>query len=513
MKKRILLLSMPNYTVGFDRVGRFPNLALSSIAGNIDENLIDEVAIVDLVTVRTDIKKYIIKLIRQFQPDIVGLSAMSFQYQTAVEIAKIIKQTVAGIITVLGGYHVTLAYELISRSNDMNYIDFLIRGEGEIAFNKLVRAIINEKSEFFEIENLSYKKEGNLIHNPRSKNLELNQIKLPKRNIRFTYKYYAFGKKADVIETSRGCTMSCNFCCMPFMYGRNFRKYSIERIIQDIRYAVNNGAELLFFTDDNAFLNIRHMHDVCDAIIENGLNNINYFIQASVHGFASDKSLARKMAKAGFKFVFLGIENISIKDLDFLSKDKKVISETDQAIKSLQDSGIIVAGGFIVGLPDDTEKNIWDNFHFARKKKIDAPFFFALTPHYKTEVRQKLIEQNLVSNPDDFCFYDGLQVNVRTRYLSAEDLSYILWRMNRKYGDLEYLKFNRIKKVYPLFFWKWVLKTIPRLIWNRLRKIFLHNYEFSNYKAGRIRLIKRLRKWLLNREETILSRLNELKRV
>ena len=83
--------------------------------------------------------------------------------------------------------------------------------------------------------------------------------------------------------------------------------------------------------------------------------------------------------------------------------------------------------------------------------------------------------------------------------------------MNGKYGDLEYLKFNQIKKVYPLFFWKWVFKSIPQIIWNRVKKIFLQNYELANYRAGRKRLIKRLRKWLLDREETILLRLNELK--
>ncbi len=212
MKKRILLLSMPNYTVGFDRVGRFPNLALSSIAGNIDENLIAEIAIVDLITVRTDIKKYVINLLRQFQPDIVGLSAMSFQYQTAVEIAKIIKETTPDVITIFGGYHVTLAYELISRSDDMNYIDFLIRGEGEVAFNKLIKAITEEKNMFSDIENLIFEKDGIVIQNLRATNLDLDQIKLPKRDIRLTSKYFAFGKKADVIETSRGCTMSCNFC-------------------------------------------------------------------------------------------------------------------------------------------------------------------------------------------------------------------------------------------------------------------------------------------------------------
>ncbi|MCK4311629.1 MAG: B12-binding domain-containing radical SAM protein [Candidatus Cloacimonetes bacterium] len=511
MGKKILLLSMPNYVVGFDRAGRFPNLALSSIAGNIDEDLIEKIAIADLVTVRTDIRKYITRLLKQFNPDIVGLTAMSFQYQTAVEIAKIIKSIKKKIITVFGGYHVTLAYELISKSNDINYIDFLIRGEGEVAFNKLVKAIIDRESKFSEIENLSYKKEGSFVHNPRSKNLDLNQIKLPKRNIRLTHKYYTFGKKADVIETSRGCTMSCNFCCMPFMYGRTFRKYSMERIIQDIKNAVENGAEALFITDDNAFLNTKHMHNVCDDIIKTGLNNIDYFIQASVHGIASDENLVKKMAKAGFKFVFLGIENVNSEDLDFLSKDKKTLIESEHAIKLLQDNGIIASGGFIVGLPEDSEKAIWNNFHFARKMKLDAPFFFVLTPHYKTGVRNNFIEQNLVTNLYDFCFYDGLQVNVRTKSLSPEDLSYILWKMNGKYGDLEYLKFNKIKKVYPFFFWKWVLKTIPRIIWNRIRKISLHNYEYINYKASRKRLIKRLKNWLLDREETILLRLNELK--
>lgn len=502
---------MPNYTVGFDRAGRFPNLALSSIAGNIDEDLIEEIAIADLVTVRTDIRKFIIKLLKQFNPDIVGLTAMSFQYQTAVEIAKIIKQIEKDIITVFGGYHVTLAYEIISESDDINYIDFIIRGEGEVAFNKLVEAIINGKSEFSEIKNLSHKKDGIFVHSPRSKNLDLNQIKLPKRNIRLTHKYYTFGKKADVIETSRGCTMSCNFCCMPFMYGRTYRKYNIERIIQDIKNAIKNGAKLLFITDDNAFLNIEQMHNVCDAIIKNELNNIDYFIQASVHGIASDENLVKKMAKANFKFVFLGIENVNSNDLDFLSKDKKTLIESEHIIKLLQENGIIASGGFIVGLPEDTEKTIWNNFHFARKMKLDAPFFFVLTPHYKTGVRNDFIEQNLVTNLYDFCFYDGLQVNVRTKSLSSEDISYILWKMNGKYGDLEYLKFNQIKKVYPFFFWKWVLKIIPQIVWNRLKKISLHNYEYTNYKASRKRLIKRLIKWLLNREETILLRLNELK--
>ena len=212
MKQRILLLSMPNYASGFDRAARFPNLGLASIAGNVDEDLIDKIAIVDLITVRSDLKKYLIKLLKSFQPDIIGLSAMSFQYQAAVEIAKIIKQFNEKIYTVFGGYHITLASDIISKSEDTSYIDFMIRKEGEIAFNNLVKALAAKTSNFSEIKNLSYKENGEFIHNKCAENIDLSKIKIPKRNIRIRKSFFAFGKRTDVIETSRGCTMACNFC-------------------------------------------------------------------------------------------------------------------------------------------------------------------------------------------------------------------------------------------------------------------------------------------------------------
>ena len=510
MKQRILLLSMPNYASGFDRAARFPNLGLASIAGNVNEDLIDKIAIIDLITVRTGLKKYLIKLLKSFQPDIIGLSAMSFQYQTAVEIAKIIKHFNKKIYTIFGGYHITLAYDIISNSEDASYIDFMIRKEGEIAFNNLVRALAANTSKFSEIKNLSYKENGEFIHNKCAENIDLSKLKIPKRNIRIRKKYFVFGKRTDVIETSRGCTMNCSFCCMPFMYGRTFRKYDMNRIKKDIENAIANGAESLFIVDDNTFLDIYHMHNFCDMVIKNKFNKIDYLIQASVRGIASDENFVRKMAKAGFKFVFLGIENVDTEDIKLLSKDKQVLTESVHAVKLLQENNIICAGGFIVALPADTKEKIWNNFHFARKIKLDAPFFFVATPHLKTEFRKNLIEEKAVTNYDDFCFYNGLKVNVRTKSLSSEQISYILSKMNGKYGDFEYIKFNKIKKIYPLFFWKTILKCIPRMMTNKLRKILHPKNKYINYIAGRKRLIKRLRKWLLDREEVILSRLKEL---
>ena len=510
MKKRILLLSMPNTTFGFDRMSRMPNLGLCSIAGNIDEDLIDDIAIIDLVTVRSNIRKYVIKLLKSFKPDIVGLTAMSFQFQTTIEICKIIKELNTNIITVVGGYHVTTVYDTISYNQYFDLFDFIVRGEGEAAFNNLVKTLCKGNNKFNEIENLTYKQDGKFIHNPCGKILDLNQIKFPNRSIRLWNKYFTFGKRTDVIETSRGCTMSCNFCCMPSMYGRTFRKYPIERIVEDIKSVKANGTELIFIADDNAFINLKHMHNVCDAIIENGLNKIDYLIQASVHGIASDENLVAKMARAGFKLVFMGIENVSSNHLEFLSKDKKISSESEHAVRLLQKNNIIVAGGFIIGLPEDTRESIWQNYHFARRMKIDDPIISVITPYLNTDMRNNLNEQGLITNKDDLCFYDTVQTNIKTKNLSSEEITYIFWEMYSKYFDLEYLKFNQFRKVYPLFFWKLILKELPKTIWRWQKKILNGKANLSNYKASRKILIKDLKRSLLDRKEFILKRLKEL---
>ena len=304
--------------------------------------------------------------------------------------------------------------------------------------------------------------------------------------------------------------MSCNFCCMPSMYGRTFRKYPIERIVEDIKSVKANGTELIFIADDNAFINLKHMHNVCDAILENGLNKIDYLVQASVHGIARDEKLVAKMARAGFKLVFMGIENVSSNHLEFLSKDKKISSESEYAVRLLQKNNIIVAGGFIIGLPEDTRESIWQNYHFAKRMNIDDPIISVITPYLNTDMRNNLNEQGLITNKDDLCFYDTVQTNIKTKNLSSEEIAYIFWEMYSKYFDLEYLKFNKFRKIYPLFFWKLVLKELPKTIWRWQKKILNGKANLSNYKASRKILIKDLKRSLLDRKEFILTRLKEL---
>ena len=130
---RILLVAMPNGLIGWDRLTKIPNLGLSSIAGSVERRHL--VKILDLnVAGRNSIGTFE-KVLKEYEPDLVGFSCMSFQYHTAVELARKTKEYRLDIHTVIGGYHPTIAPEEILHSPDMKVIDFVIRGEGEVAFS------------------------------------------------------------------------------------------------------------------------------------------------------------------------------------------------------------------------------------------------------------------------------------------------------------------------------------------------------------------------------------------
>ncbi len=178
------------------------------------------------------------------------------------------------------------------------------------------------------------------------------------------------------------------------MYGRGLRKYRIDRVISDIRSAEQHGAKALFIVDDNITADVGRFEEICDAIAGEGLSHIHYVVQASVKGISSSRTLVRKMAAAGFKCVFLGIENVSGDNLNFLGKEREISEMTRAAVAYLREERIILLGGFMLGNPDDSEGDFWENYRYARSLRIDGPFFFVITPHLKTELRHRTGEES-----------------------------------------------------------------------------------------------------------------------
>jgi len=434
---RILLLSMPD---SFEHTPvltvRMPNGALASLAGNADPH--HRIAIADLVLAQSSVRATVERLVHELQPELVGLSVMTFQRGTARRIISFIRSLLPGVRIVVGGYDPSLAPAAWTHP-DLG-VDFVVRGEGDLTFRDLLRAL-EGRLPLSEVPGLWHRDGSTVHHNaPRPvASIESGTVRPPNRAARVLSGYTMLGRPIDVVETSRGCTFDCSFCSIIEMRGRNFHRFSIARVLDDIADARARGARAIFFVDDNITIDVPRFEALCRAIIDAGLNDIDYIVQGMTAPIAAHgATLAPLMKKAGFRYVFLGIENVIDDDLAFLQAREKnsrreggrrTGNATADAIEVLHRHGLLVVGGLIVGNPDDTADAIETNLAFARKY-VDWPYIQHPTPYPGTPMTRAFVERGLVVN-SRVEEYDGTTAVTRSAHLKADDIEFMRWKAER----------------------------------------------------------------------------------
>ncbi len=457
---RILLIAMPDTVSALDPVVRVPNLGISSIAGNLSDC---EVKTVDLSFHNKNITGFLSSAIDHLRPDVIGLSAMSFQYASACRVARICRDRAPHSQIVLGGYHATLMFEEIAGGADSNLFDFLIRGEGELAFSQLVHQLSLPRPDFAAVGGLSFRSGEKFHHNLPAPLIDLDTLKLPNRDARLLDRSTFMGRPFDCVETSRGCTMGCSFCSITQMYGRCIRKFRLERVITELKDLKERGKRGIFFVDDNITLDVPRLKSLCKLIASEGLNDLSYVIQASVAGVVSDPDLPQRLREAGFKWVFLGIENGISRNMKSMGKQGSP-EATRRAVSSLKERGIGVFGGFIIAHPQDDASDIQSTFQFAMDVGVDHPIMQYLTPYPKTKTRDYLMESGLVTNANDYSLYNGFTANVRTEALTPAELNHAVFTNGlRLYFNPRYLARSR--------FWRYNAMSWPALVANNIRYV------------------------------------------
>jgi radical SAM superfamily enzyme YgiQ (UPF0313 family) len=374
-------------------------------------------------------------------------------------------------------------------------VDFIVRGEGELTFREQLRAM-EAADGLNAIAGLTYRSGHGWCQNPARPvhSLEGDEIRAPKRSARVFSGYTMLGRPIDVVETSRGCTFDCGFCSIIEMRGRNFHTYSFDRVLADIRDAREHGARAIFIVDDNITLNVRRFEALCQAIIDTGLNDIAYTVQAMTSPIAMHAdTLVPLMRKAGFRYVFLGIENILERDLQFLKASaknayrengKRTDNATLRAVNALHENGMYVVGGLIVGNPDDTLESVHANMEFARKY-VDWPYIQHPTPYPGTPMTKDFKTRNLIKI-ENLEEYDGTTAVVATEHLQPEEIEYQRWRRER------WMKVAHIPAVIAKEPW-FVMRNWPKMLAHTFRGSSLRSMlglesdrkVFARYKAMR----------------------------
>ncbi len=435
--KRILLIK-PNYrTAGWDYYNmEFPPINLSYIASYLtDLNVV--VKILD-----TKVKKLnneqIKKKIKKFNPDIVGISVfVSAALRTSNTVAKIVKEVNPNCIVVFGGRHPT--FEPDSTVN-VDEVDIVVRGEGEITFREL---IIQGNTQ--NVKGISFKTNGKVINNPdrpQIKNFE--NIRIPARKFLKKNKYKMFTVRLETIETSRGCPYSCKFCTTHVFNNQIWRTRPIEKIITELKIiSQNRKIKDIFFVDDNLTANTKRIENLCERIIESKqkkeINDFKFFAQIRVDSIVKAPQMVKKMAKAGFWVVFIGIESTreaSLKNIKKGFKFRKVL----EALKILHANNIMVIGNLVLGVDlYETEEEVIKEIKFMKKVDVDIVSFVILTPFPGSETMKELGEQGLIISKD-WSKYTVLYPVIKTHQLSPKQLYELLYYSFREIKYINNLK-------------------------------------------------------------------------
>jgi radical SAM superfamily enzyme YgiQ (UPF0313 family) len=372
----------------------------------------------------------IIHQIKIFSPEIIGITAVSENYYFVKTLAEKIKNSFPKIILVIGGIHISTSPESFENSP----FDLAVRGEGEIAFTKLLNSInknigINKK-ELRKIKGVMIRDGKKIIDNGLSEFIDnLDDLPLPARDL-LNNSYYSLptiSAKTDFdpagpMITSRGCPHNCSFCSSFALWGRRIRFFSAKRVVEEIEILYNEYKyKRIIFVDDVFTINKPRLREIITL-----LKNKPFFgkIKFSVLGRADtfDEETAMLLKELNVVSVTFGIETGSQKMLNYLKRGRIKVEDGITAIKTARKYGIMGGGFFMVGSPYETKEDMEKTYEFIKTYCKDDFAIHQTVPLPGTEVWEYALKNNIVKKD----FYDYAQkdfVDIDSNLLLSKEIS------------------------------------------------------------------------------------------
>lgn len=357
-----------------------------------------------------DVKRHV----RQEQPYIVGLSAMTCEADLMRGIAAGVKETDKNIIVMAGGPHATLAGEGLLEDRN---IDYGVFGEGEDTLVELLKTL-EEKGDFSKIKGIAYRDRGKVILTPPRPCIEdldkttilssawdlidiKEYAKHPNWNGLCRERFYF------PVMTSRGCPFNCVFCRSKDTFGRGFRARSPENVFAEMMalYEKYNIREIHFF-DDVFNFDAKRAERICSLLIESGIR----FSLAFPNGLRADimtDGLLDSLKRAGCYKINYGIETATPRLQQLIKKDLD-ISRVRETVDKTVKKGILTAGYFILGFPTETSEEIEGTIDFAAASSLDNAYFFKFTDFLSLKPhRAPFAGKGSAPGSGDFHFYSA----------------------------------------------------------------------------------------------------------
>ena len=344
--------------------------------------------------------------LRKFWPEMVAVTALTPEVYAAQDVLQRVKSFSAEIFTVVGGHHATL----VPHDFFVPQVDAVAIGQAELMFWQLARAVADRRG-LDGVPNVVWQdRDGMFVRNHRSEDrVDLGSLRMPRRDLAESYRndyFFLFDKPDTSVATSRGCPFRCKFCSVHEFYHGSICQMPAKRVVSEIGAVSSDHITLV---DDNFLMNRRREDAIADMIRAEGIRK-KFSMECRTDSIVRHPELVEKWVDIGLYAVLLGLEGGCDETLNNVNKACNV-DTNNQAIRILQDNGVIIWGAFIVD-PNWTEDDFERLRDYVNERQITHTQFTVLTPLPGTQLHRDRHDDLLT---DDYSCFDTLHAVLPTR--------------------------------------------------------------------------------------------------
>jgi anaerobic magnesium-protoporphyrin IX monomethyl ester cyclase len=374
--------------------GYNPPLSLLMLAGYLLEHRPrHEVTVVDAQVEEMDYPR-LEQHLGSLEFDVVGITAMTFTMLDVKAIIDIVKKINPGSKVVLGGPHVNI---YPGETINLEGVDFLVLGEGEIRFAELLDNLENS-NRLREIDGLVFKDlQGQMVFTGSPGIIPeevLDTLPFPARQLTPYRRYSSLLAKRTPVTTmitSRGCPYKCSFCNRPHL-GKKFRALSPRRVVEEFEACLALGIHEFLIYDDTFTVRKERVKEICRLLIRKKLD-VGFDIRARVDTL--DEEMLALLKRAGCRGIHYGIEAGTQKILSVLKKGID-LHQAKEVFALTKKYRMQTLAYFMIGAPGETAEDIEKTFKTAVWLNPDFLHLTILTPFPGTPLYREGIEKGII---------------------------------------------------------------------------------------------------------------------
>jgi radical SAM superfamily enzyme YgiQ (UPF0313 family) len=351
-----------------------------------------------------------IAALRREKPDLVGISAMTYEFPRAKKFAQEVKRTL-GIPVILGGHHISL----MPSHFDGSAFDVAVIGEGEQTLLELLNLFDRrgkfDAAELRKVKGVEFLNDhGGLELTERRPLLEpLDLAPFPARDLLKMKEYYVALRKATLknfgvytsMLTSRGCPFTCVFCSTR-LFWQKARFHSARYVVDEMKELTEKyRLDGIIIFDDLFIANRARAEEIAKLLKEEGLRDkLRFHIYARAN-LINDET-CKIMADMGVEATEFGLESGSDRVLNFLKAGNVTVADNRKALQLCKKYGFRTIGSLIIGSPGETEDDFRQTMSLVKDPNLDQAHVYQLTPYPGTKIWDIAKQQGIVSDDPGF---------------------------------------------------------------------------------------------------------------